>query len=189
MSIEDREAVAGGRLAPKSWRPPTIDVDESELRESIADALAERLGARVDVVSLVRMPSPYAMLFPADVVEVRMADGGVVTLFVKYLGDEERGHPDKLGPEREICLYRDVLVGEGLPVVRFFGAPWHPRCLLAHSRFPQTLDRALLPKARIAYPCSGTAASCRDWTGTTSGGGPGEPLTWPRVGGWIWTGG
>ncbi len=127
MSGEDRGVVAGRGLAPKSWRPPAIDIDESELCDSVAGALAERFGREVEVVSLIRSPSPYATVFPADIVEARLADGTVSRLFVKYLGSEESAHPDKLGPEREIRLYRDVLVGEGLPVVRFFGAPWQPR--------------------------------------------------------------
>ncbi len=124
---DDWASVEGVGRRSKSWRPDDIEVDEATLGASVARALTERCGRPVRVTSLVRRPSPYATVFPADVVEVRLADGGAKTLFVKYLGTEEGDHPDKLGPEREIGLYRDILDGEGLPVVRCYGAPWDTR--------------------------------------------------------------
>lgn len=108
-------------LPAKSWVAGRIQVDEERLRSTIERVLSDRFGRPVLVESLDRSPSRFATLFPADVVHLGLAGGERLSLYLKHLGPEERDHPDKCGPEREIGLYRKFQRYPELPVPRFFG--------------------------------------------------------------------
>jgi aminoglycoside phosphotransferase (APT) family kinase protein len=69
-----------------------------------------------------RAPSPFASLFPAEVLSVSLRDGGEVSLFVKHLGPEQADHPEKQCREREPRVYEELLRSEGLPVPQYYGS-------------------------------------------------------------------
>lgn len=127
MRTDDgRRSPWGAGSATRSWRPERIDVDEEALRSTVAELLRARRGPGATVAGLSREPSPFATLFPADVLRVRTGDGTELRLFLKHLGGEESDHPDKAGPEKEILVYRELLREAGLPVPRFWGARRNP---------------------------------------------------------------
>jgi len=91
----------------------------------VEQILAESLGRRVSIVSLKREPSPYATLFPAEVLSVELADGDRLTLFLKHLGQEQSDHPEKQCRDREVRVYQELLGEDDLPVVKYHGSRWN----------------------------------------------------------------
>jgi aminoglycoside phosphotransferase (APT) family kinase protein len=71
-----------------------------------------------------REASPVAVpgVFPIEVLHVALQGGEEVTLFVKHLGPEQDGHPDKQCRDREPRVYQDFLGADGLPVPRYYGS-------------------------------------------------------------------
>jgi aminoglycoside phosphotransferase (APT) family kinase protein len=98
---------------------------EAGLVGTIRDLLGRGLGRPVDVASLDVRPSPFATLFPADVLSVELTDGTRLSLFLKHLGEEQSGHPEKLRRDREVLVYERLLTDPGLPVPRYFGSRWN----------------------------------------------------------------
>lgn len=122
MSAPERSLIAYSPLPSKRWAPPSPTVvGDSELRAKAEIALSTTMGRSVCIAALSREPSPFATLFPADVVQLTLVGGERLTLFVKYLGAEEADHPDKLGPEREVFVYSRLLTDSELPVVACYG--------------------------------------------------------------------
>jgi hypothetical protein len=105
--------------------PPASTVHDASLRRTVERALGAR-GRPVRVGALRREPSPYATLFPAEIVTVSLRDGRRFCLFVKHLGGEQEGHPDKAVRDREIRVYEELLGGGDLPVVGYFGSDGDP---------------------------------------------------------------
>jgi aminoglycoside phosphotransferase (APT) family kinase protein len=73
---------------------------------------------------LVSRPSPFATLFPAEIVSVSTADGAKLKLFVKHLDERQAGHPAKQRPDREKLVYERLLCDARLPVPRYYGGRW-----------------------------------------------------------------
>jgi aminoglycoside phosphotransferase (APT) family kinase protein len=102
----------------------TMAPEEARLRLTVERLLGRAEGRPVRVSSLRRAPSPFAGLFPAEVLSLSLQGGGERSLFVKHLGPEQADHPDKQCRDREIRVYEELL-GEGdLPVVRYYGSAW-----------------------------------------------------------------
>jgi aminoglycoside phosphotransferase (APT) family kinase protein len=101
------------------------DRDETRLRLTVERFLDEARGRRVRVVRLRREPSPFASLFPAEVLSAALEGGDEVRLFVKHLGPEQADHPEKQCRDREVRVYEELLGEEGLPAPRYFGSCWN----------------------------------------------------------------
>ena len=84
------------------------------------------MGRPVEVAAFDRTPSPFATLFPAEVLSVELVGGERVSLFLKQLGEEEQSdHPEKRCREREVRIYEQLLGDPALPVPRFSGWEWN----------------------------------------------------------------
>jgi Phosphotransferase enzyme family len=88
-------------------------------------AVRRAAGRRAEVVGMHRTPSPYAGVFPSEVVSVELTSGERISIFVKHIGEEQQGHPDKRVREREVRVYDELLGDCGLPVPRFLGSAWN----------------------------------------------------------------
>ncbi len=111
----------------KTWKFPTIEVDDDHLRATVEEILSCRLGKIVSVRTLKREANRFASLFPADILSVSLSDGNRISLYLKHLGREESEHPDKNRLDREVRIYEELLYGSELPVPRYYGASWNPR--------------------------------------------------------------
>jgi aminoglycoside phosphotransferase (APT) family kinase protein len=98
---------------------------DARLRRTLERFLGDAQGRPVKVSRLWREPSPFATLFPAEVLSLTLRDGGEVALFVKHLGPEQADHPEKQCRDREVRIYEDLLREEGLPVPRYYGSRWN----------------------------------------------------------------
>jgi aminoglycoside phosphotransferase (APT) family kinase protein len=96
--------------------------DDADLRRALERLLQRAAGAPVTISGLRRRPSPFATLFPAEVLSVVLAGGAEISLFVKHLGPERADHPDKQSRDREKRVYEELLGDEGLPVPRYYGS-------------------------------------------------------------------
>lgn len=101
----------------RSGAPPAAD-----LGTGLETAVRRAAGPGAEVLGVHRTPSPYATVFPAEVVTVELAAGEHISIFVKHLGEEQQGHPDKRVRDREVRVYGELLAGRGLPVPRFLGS-------------------------------------------------------------------
>ena len=106
--------------------PATLDLNEEALRDRVARVLSVAMGRPITVTGFEREGTPFATLFPADVLRLQIDGRQALDVFLKHLGDEEQDHPDKLGPSREVSLYRDLFAGEELPVPRYLGSGMSP---------------------------------------------------------------
>jgi aminoglycoside phosphotransferase (APT) family kinase protein len=117
--------------------------DDDGFAAVVADVVACALGGTVDVESATRAPSPFATLFPADVITVTLGDGRELRLFLKHLGPEQADQPDKQRRDRELRVY-ELLLANGadhadLPVARYFGSRWNDRTQ-RHELFLEYID-------------------------------------------------
>ncbi len=94
----------------------------ADLGAGLDAAVRRAAGPGAEVRDVHRAPSPYAGVFPAEVVSVELASGERISIFVKHLGEEQRSHPDKRVREREVRVYGELLGDRGLPVPRFLGS-------------------------------------------------------------------
>src|SRR6266702_4399500 len=101
-----------GRIS--QMRP--IELDENDLALLVADMLTSAQEQTVRVRSLRRQPSEFATLFPAEILWVSLGDGSEIRLFLKHLGPEQPGQPDKQRRDREVRIYEELLRDEDLPV-------------------------------------------------------------------------
>jgi Phosphotransferase enzyme family len=101
---------------------PEAGTNEGLLRSTVELLLARAAGHPVRVRGLERRPSPFATLFPAEVLSLSLAGGGQLSLFVKHLGPEEADNPDKRCRDREVRVYEGLLAGHDLPVPRYYGS-------------------------------------------------------------------
>jgi aminoglycoside phosphotransferase (APT) family kinase protein len=102
--------------------PRTNDPDAASLRLVLERLLTDARGHPVRITSVTREPSPFATLFPAEVLSMVLQDGEHLSLFVKHLGCEQAEHPEKQRRDREVRVYEELLGAPGLPVVRYFGS-------------------------------------------------------------------
>lgn len=104
----------------RSMRAPVAD-----LGPGLDAAVRRAAGPGGEVARVHRAPSPYAGVFPAEVVSIELASGERVAIFVKHLGEEQRSHPDKRVREREARVYGELLGDGDLPVPGFLGSAWN----------------------------------------------------------------
>jgi aminoglycoside phosphotransferase (APT) family kinase protein len=97
---------------------------EDRLCLVVEQVLRAAPGRPVGVSSVRTRPSPFATLFPADVLTVELEGGSEVSLFRKRLGTEQSDHPDKQRRDREVRVYEALLGDDRLPVVRYYGSRW-----------------------------------------------------------------
>jgi Ser/Thr protein kinase RdoA (MazF antagonist) len=102
-----------------------IELDGDDLALTVAALLAPALGRPVRVDALRREPSPFATLFPAEVLRASLDGNTEVRLFLKHLGPEQPGQPDKQLRDRELRVYDVLLRDPNLPVPRHYGARWN----------------------------------------------------------------
>jgi len=99
--------------------------DETSLRLTLERLLQVAQGPGVKASGLRREPSPFATLFPAEVLSVSLESGDEVSFFVKHLGYEQSDHPDKQCRDREIRVYEELLREDHLPAVKYYGSRWN----------------------------------------------------------------
>ncbi|MBI2953241.1 MAG: phosphotransferase [Chloroflexi bacterium] len=125
--------VTGGDKATRRGDHPIAEgggtegfsVHECEMRALVEQMLDKRLGRRVKITSLERNPSPFATLFPTEVLSITLESGERTSIFLKHLGPEESDHPEKQRRDREVCVYEELLSNDDLPVVRYYGSRWN----------------------------------------------------------------
>src|SRR5213593_4697291 len=98
---------------------------EDGLAEMIEAALLAREERTVKVLSLSREKSPFACLFPAEVVTADFEHGERQQFFLKHLGPEEADHPEKQCRDREPRVYRDFFQTRELPVPAYYASRWN----------------------------------------------------------------
>jgi thiamine kinase-like enzyme len=103
----------------------SIQLDEARLRLVLQETLQQAMKRPVIVQEFTHKPSPFATLFPADILKIKLQDGRKLSLFLKHLGDEQSQHPEKQRRDREIRIYEKLFTGDNLPVVKFFGSRWN----------------------------------------------------------------
>lgn len=104
-----------------------VDPHELELRRFIEAILSQAVGYQAKIDCFRRESSPFATLFPADVLTISLDCGNDISLFLKHLGSEEADHPDKQCRDREIHVYREIMTDESLPVAKYYGSRWNGR--------------------------------------------------------------
>lgn len=107
-------------------QPHAAETPHADLGGGLDTAVRRAAGPGAEVVSARRTPSPYATVFPSEVVSVELASGERVSIFVKHLGGEQRDHPDKGVRDREALVYGELLGDPGLPVPLFLGSDRNP---------------------------------------------------------------
>ncbi len=103
----------------------TIHLDEANLRLTVERMLTQALGRPARVIAMTREPSPFATVFPAEVLSISLEGGETPSLFVKHLGSEQADHPEKQCRDREVRIYEELLKDDGLPVARYYGTRWN----------------------------------------------------------------
>jgi hypothetical protein len=101
---------------------PAAELGEDRLAHTVAELLAPDSRCGQDVLEVRREPSPFATLFPAEVLTVALRCGRTLRLFLKHAGPEQADHPDKQRRDREVHVYERLLRHPELPVVRYYGA-------------------------------------------------------------------
>jgi hypothetical protein len=76
--------------------------------ERLLQAQGQAQGRPAQIAGLALKRSPFATLFPADVLSISLDNGETITLFVKYLGSEQSDHPDKQCRDREVRVYEQL---------------------------------------------------------------------------------
>jgi hypothetical protein len=97
---------------------------EDRFRMALERFVACAHGRAVAVESWRRDASQLAVtgVFPVELLHVSLRHGEEMTLFVKQLGSEQADHPDKQCRDRESRVYEELLIGDGLPVPRYYGS-------------------------------------------------------------------
>jgi hypothetical protein len=98
---------------------------EDGLAAMIEAAVSPREERTVKIRSLARENSPFACLFPAEVVTATFESGEERRFFLKQLGLEEADQPDKQDREREARVYRELFQTPELPVPGYFASQWN----------------------------------------------------------------
>ena len=146
-----------------------VDPHELELRRFIEAIFSEAVGHQAKIDFFKRDPSPFATLFPADVLTISLDGGDEISLFLKHLGSEEADHPDKQCRDREIQVYRELLTDQSLAVAKYTGS-LRPAAWLTCTR---TLQLRLI-SCGLANICSALTPA------TTATGRLERLLPWPN---------
>lgn len=114
-------------MVPHEETGRAVGFQAEPLRLALEKLLSRARRDAVSITAYKREPSPVAVkgLFPIEVLRVSLDDGEEVVLFVKHLGTEQADHPDKRCRDREPRMYEDLLIGDDLPVPRYYGSRWN----------------------------------------------------------------
>ncbi|HEV8379253.1 MAG TPA: phosphotransferase [Tepidisphaeraceae bacterium] len=112
-------------MAGKTSELQTVDLDEKSLAIAVAEMLSADAGRQVHVREISRQRSPFATLFPAEVLSVFLGDGSEIRLFLKHLGAEQPEQPDKHRRDREVLIYQTLLRDQRLPIPHFYGSRYN----------------------------------------------------------------
>ena len=102
-----------------------VDLCERDLRHAIEHVLRAGIGRPAKVRRLSRDPSPFAKVFPVEVIKVKLETGESVSCFLKHIGKENLEHPSTERSDKEVRVYNELFAGHGLPVVKYFGHRWN----------------------------------------------------------------
>ncbi|PYS55005.1 MAG: hypothetical protein DMG13_05865 [Acidobacteria bacterium] len=107
----------------------TVNTSTKLVPDGLAEMIEAGVSAREDrivkVRSLAREKSPFACLFPAEVVTANFEHGEKRQFFLKHLGPEEADHPEKQCRDREPRVYRDFFQAPELPVPAYYASRWN----------------------------------------------------------------
>ena len=109
-------------MAGKTSELRAIELDEDDLALVVGEMPSAANQQRLRVQSLRRQPSEFATLFPAEILWVALYDGSELRLFLKHLGPEQPGQPDKERRDREVRIYEELIRDEDLPVPKYYGS-------------------------------------------------------------------
>src|SRR5919198_4157632 len=129
---------------------PTTAASERSFRRAVEHLLSRARGQPVTVATLLREPSPFATVFPAEVLSATLSDGQATRLFVKHLGPEQADHPEKQRRDREIRIYEELLDVADLPVARLYGCTWN-EVSGRHELFLEYIDDWSLKYQELRY--------------------------------------
>ena len=107
------------------WNAVLVELDDDRLCGVVAEILAPVVGPDAIVTEVRREPSPFASLFPAEVLSVTMSGRPPLRVFLKHLGPEQARQPDKLRRDREVRVYEELLGDHRLAVPRYYGSRWN----------------------------------------------------------------
>jgi len=113
-------------MTEQSTQISLSECDADCLVLTVAEMLSTALRRSVRIEGLTREPSPFATLFPAEVLRATLDDGTQTRLFLKHLGPEQSEQPDKQRPDRELRVYETLLRDSNLSVPRYYGSRHNP---------------------------------------------------------------
>lgn len=119
----------GGAAARAAYERSMIHVedrhqDETELRWQVEQLLRKRFGRRLNVRGLKFEVRRSTSRRPIHIVSVMTEMEEAISLFLKQ-PCEQPDHPNKQIPDREVRVYEELLQGNGLPVVSYYGSRWN----------------------------------------------------------------
>jgi len=107
-------------------RTATRHLPRDPLRDHLEESLAPRLDSSGERIAQVRRdPSPYASSYRAELVVAELDSGRTLRFFLKDFRDPRfpKDAPDQRR-ERELHVYRDLLIGLELGTPRYHGSVW-----------------------------------------------------------------
>ena len=107
--------------------------DEDALRDCVKRIVAEHFDAPPSaIVAIDRTRSKFSSFYAADVITVCLSSGTQFKIFLKNFGSFHHAKDTMAARrEREVIVYRDVLVGSDLDTPRYYGSVWDE----SHGRF------------------------------------------------------
>jgi thiamine kinase-like enzyme len=103
--------------------PPSTK--QAGLRSAVEELINRAIGQPLKVRSLRHRASPFATVFPTEILSICLEGGERLSLFLKHIGSEQLDHPDKQCRDREFRIYEELLKDSDLPVVRYYGYRWN----------------------------------------------------------------
>lgn len=99
--------------------------DESVLCQYIERIVAKKTGNRSAIIGVQRKRIRYIGSYDCDIVAVQLANGGEFKFFLKDFGFSQRSkdNPEQRR-ERELRVYRDILVESDLGTPEYYGSIW-----------------------------------------------------------------
>src|SRR5438132_5944056 len=99
--------------------------DAEALRQSVERIVADRCGRRAVIAGIDRRRHDYSASYASDIVTVQLATGEELKLFLKSFGFSllPKDEPEQQR-DRELQVYRDLLVEANLGTARYYGSVW-----------------------------------------------------------------
>jgi aminoglycoside phosphotransferase (APT) family kinase protein len=104
--------------------PTTANVEPDDLAPRLERLLCESLARPVRISSICRRPGEFASRSAVEILELMFSDGEKLCLFLKHVGTDNSGHPDKALRTRELRVFDQLFQQHDLPVPRYFGSCW-----------------------------------------------------------------